>query len=306
MGGAMIVPYDLAQRPVLPMSRLAYIFAILGFSLWVLPAHAAQPNPSGPAEISQATTSLAARQEAIRSLPLAKLNAQDKAKANSVLSDITVFRRLPVSMIECDPDLYLFFVQHPDVIVNIWEAMKLSELQVRQTTSGAYRVVDTDGTTANFEFIYRSREMNIVYAEGSYTGAFQQRLVKGRALIVLRSGYVQETDGRNYVTSRMEVFLSVDPGAVELVAKTLHPLVGKIVDNNFTQSVAFVGSLSHSAEINSPGVKRLSEKLTHVQPELRRQLADLAESAAKKAGEQSPRRGESQPLVARRPADEEK
>jgi hypothetical protein len=267
---------------------------------------AEQSAEHSQADVSQASTSTASRQDAVRSIPLSKMDAAEKAKANSVLSDISVFRRLPVRMIECDPDMYLFLVRHPDIIVNIWQALKISELDVRQVGPNSYRVVDTDGTTATFEYIYRSPELNIVYAEGSYTGTLLQKSFKGRGLIVLKSGYIQESDGRNYITSRMDVFVSVEAGAVELVAKTLHPLVGKVVDNNFTQSVAFVGNLSRTAEVNSAGVQRLSEKLTHVQPELRQQLAKMAEDMAKKAEDRPPRPSESQPLVANRTSSDKK
>jgi len=266
---------------------------------------AADTTATGRANPFQATTSLAARQDAIRSIPLAKMNAQAQAKVNAVLSNVTVFRRLPVRVIDCDPDLYLFLVRHPDVVVNIWETLKLSQLQVRQTGADTFRMVDGDGTTANFEYIYRSHDTHIVYAEGAYTGAVLARPVKGRGLIILKTGYVRETDGRSYITNRMDVFVSVEPGAAELVARTLHPLVGKIVDNNFSQSVAFVGSLSRTSEVNSRGVQRLAEKLTHVQPEFRRQLAELTGGVAERTEPHAPRLSKEQPLVASREEGEE-
>jgi hypothetical protein len=266
---------------------------------------AADTTARGRTNPFQATTSLAARQDAIRSIPLAKMDAQGKARVNAVLSNVTVFRRLPVRVIDCDPDMYLFLVRHPDVVVNIWEALKLSQLQVRQTGPEMFRMADGDGTTATFEYIYRSHDTHIVYAEGAYTGAVLARPVKGRGLIILKTGYVRETDGRSYITSRMDVFVSVEPGAAELVARTLHPLVGKIVDNNFSQSVAFVGSLSRTSEVNSRGVQRLADKLTHVKPEFRRQLAELAGGVAERTEPHAPRPSREQPLVASREEDEE-
>lgn len=262
------------------------------------PFVAAGATPAGRANPFQATTSLAARQDAIRCIPLARMDAQAKAKVNAVLSNVTVFRRLPVRVIDCDPDLYLFLVRHPDVVVNIWETLKLSQLQVRQAAPEMFRVVDGDGTTATFEYLYRSHDTHVVYAEGAYTGAVLARPVKGRGLIILKTGYVRETDGRSYITNRMDVFVNVEPGAAELVARTLHPLVGRIVDNNFSQSVGFVGSLSRTSEVNSRGVQRLAEKLTHVQPEVRRQLAELAGGVAERTEPHAPRPAKDQPLMA--------
>jgi len=116
----------------------------------------------------------------------------------------------------------------------------------------------------------------VVYAEGSYNGPLFMRPVKGRCLMVIKSGYVREPDGRYYITTRLDAFLNVEPGGAQLVTRTFHPLVGKVADSNFTQAVGFLGSLSRTAELNSRGVQRLASRLAHVKPEYRRQLAALA------------------------------
>ena len=106
--------------------------------------------------------------------------------------------------------------------------------------------------------------------------------MKGRGVLVLKTGYVRETNGRYYVTSRMDSFLSIEPAGAELVTKTVSPVLGKTVDNNFVQTLAFVGSLSRTAEVNSRGVQRLGEQLTHVQPDVREQFVELAAAMPEK------------------------
>ena len=66
-------------------------------------------------------------------MPLDKLDAQGRAKVHAVLANITIFRRMPVRVVDCDPDLYLFLVRHPDVVINIWNTLKISQLQLKQT-----------------------------------------------------------------------------------------------------------------------------------------------------------------------------
>ena len=62
----------------------------------------------------------------------------------------------------------------------------------------------------------------------------------------------------------MDCFLNIEPGGAELWTKTVSPLVGKTVDNNFMQTLAFVSSLSRTAEVNDRGVQRLAMQLKHV------------------------------------------
>ena len=103
-----------------------------------------------------------------------------------------------------------------------------------------------------------------------------KRRVTGRGVLVLKCGYVRETNGRYYITSRMDTFLTIEPVGIELLGKTVSPLMGKTVDNNFLQTVAFLGSLSRTAETNGRGVQRLAMQLKHVQPDVRDQFAEIA------------------------------
>ena len=231
----------------------------------------------------EASTSDAARYDAIRSIPFERLTPEDRAKLTSVLSNVSVFRRMPVKVVDCDPDMYLFLVRHPDVVVNIWEVLKLSKLQLRQTGENQFQITESSGTMASIRFVYQSYDTHVVYCEGTYDGPLLPRPVKGHGVLVLRSGYVRETNGRYYVTSRLDSFLAIEPAGAELLTKTVSPLIGKTADNNFTQTVAFVGSLSHTAEVNDRGVRRLATQLTGVQPEVRARLAELASAVSKKS-----------------------
>ncbi|MCE9548364.1 MAG: hypothetical protein K8T25_23060, partial [Planctomycetia bacterium] len=77
--------------------------------------HAAEPK-SG-------TTSRAARMDAVRLIPFDKLDADARAKATAVTKANSLFRRLPVETIDCDPKLYLYLVRNPEVVVSIWQLM---------------------------------------------------------------------------------------------------------------------------------------------------------------------------------------
>jgi hypothetical protein len=239
---------------------------------------------------SQANTSEALKQRVIQLLPLDKMDGQGRAKVHSVTSNVTMFRRLPVQVVDCDPDLYLFVVRHPDVVVNTWRALKISQLQLKETGPDKFQMKETSGTTADLELLYKSHDTHILYAEGNYEGALLKRQVKGRAIFVLKTGYVRETDNRYYITSRLDALLSVDSGAVELVTKTIQPIIGKIADNNFYQTISFVSSLSRTIELNSPGVQRMALQLPDVRPEVRHGFASLADTIAHKPTAVSSRR----------------
>jgi hypothetical protein len=67
------------------------------------------------------------------------------------------------------------------------------------------------------------------------------------------------------------------------LTKTFQPAVGKVADNNFLQTVGFLGSLSRTAETNTRSVQRLAQKLNGVQPEVREEFTVLAGQVAQRA-----------------------
>jgi hypothetical protein len=234
------------------------------------------------ADAGQAQTSEAAKQSAIRALPMDKFTAEGRAKVRGVVSNITMFRRLPAQVIDCDPDLYLFVVQHPDVIVNTWRALKISQLQLTETGTNKYRMKEVSGTSADLEMLLKSHDTHILYAEGKFEGPLLKKTVKGQALFILKTGYIREPNNRYYITSRLDVMLSVDPGAVELITKAIQPVIGKIADNNFYQTVSFVSSLSRTCEMNGLGVQRMALQLPDVRPEVQQDFARIANTISKK------------------------
>jgi hypothetical protein len=253
----------------------------------------------------KADTSRQARQDALQSIPLDRLDPQSRAKVSSVLSEAGIFRRMPIRVTQCDPELYLFLVRHPDVVVNIWEVLGITQLKLRQVGPDTFQVADGAGTLSTIQFLYRTPEVHLIYAEGRYDGPLFTKQVRGRGLLLLRTGYVREPDGRYYITNRLDTFLHLKPGGAELLTKTFQPLVGQMADNNFIQTAGFLGSLSRTAEVNRRGVERLAGKLNHVQPGVRRELAEITLRVAQKAADLSARTPQP-PLVANRPEENPK
>jgi hypothetical protein len=251
-------------------------------------------DPYGP------QTDAESRASAIAGIPRDKMSREALQKVDAVLANIALFRRMPVRVIPCDPDLYLFLVRRPDVVVNIWDVLKLSKLDMQQTGPFTFDVADNAGTAGSVTYLYQSADTHVIFSEGCYEGPIMAKPVTGRTLVVLKTGYAREPDGRYYITSRLDAFMQVDHQAVEWVTKTLQPLVGKVADVNYTQTLAFVGSLSKTAEVDPEGMLRLAKRLTKVNPEARLQFAMISNSIALKANQANESATDADAEVARR------
>jgi hypothetical protein len=246
-------------------------------------ARPAQAQLFGQPDPNKATTSRAARENAIQSIPLDRLTPEGREKADWVLSHTSIFRRMPIRVIQCDPDLYLFLIRHPDVVVNIWEYLGISHITMRQTGPDSFRINDDIGTKGGLEFLYRGQDTHVFYVDGTYEGSLFTRQIRGRGLLVLKTGFLQEPNGQTYITSRLDAFMNIEPGTVEFLTKTFQPAVGRVADGNFTQAAGFIACLQRTAEVNNPGMQRMAVKLVKVSPEARQQLGLISDRVAQQA-----------------------
>lgn len=233
--------------------------------------------------LTKGTTSRAARADAINSIPLGDMNEHTRLRISSVIERPSMFRRMPIKLIECDPNMYVFMIRHPEVIVNIWELMKITKVSVRRT--GAYTLWTSDGvgTQCSVELVYGSKDTHIFLCEGHYEGPLFRSKVNGRCVLVLKSAYDRLANQRDYVTNRLDVFLQFDHVGADVLTRTLHPLIGRSADMNFVESAGFLQRISTTSKRNGPAMQRLTSRLTHVDASIRDRFAEFVVNVANQA-----------------------
>ena len=242
------------------------------------------------ADAYQATSSRAARREALEAIPLAELSDTNRKLVLEVVNNTTIFRRMPTTVVDCDPRMFHFLVRHPEVIVDIWDVLGISKVTLDRTGENTFRASDGQGTLGKVTMLHDAYDRQLIYAEGAYEGPLFRRPVRAKCVLLLRSGSLRETNGRYYVTARLDAFIQLERVGVELLAKTFQPLVGRAADYNFTETMAFIGSLSRTAELKPRGVEHLAGKLTDIQPEVRRRFVAVSRAVSERAARDRARR----------------
>jgi hypothetical protein len=253
---------------------------------------------------SGASSSRSTRDEAVRAIPQDKLTEPAQQKVAALLKQVSIFRRLPTQVIECDPNLYLFLVEHPEMVVNMWEVMDVSDMKLEKIGPDQYKMNDGVGTVGKVDMLWRSHDLHIMYAEGAYNGPMFVNPVKGKCLLVLKTGYVLETNGKYYVTCRLDTFIQLENVGLEFVARTFQPMIGKTADHNFRETAAFLAMISRSAEVQHPSLQQLTEKLTTVSDEDRAQFVAITDRVGQTARQLEEPQAEEQPveMTAAKPA----
>ncbi|OYV89135.1 MAG: hypothetical protein B7Z73_07155 [Planctomycetia bacterium 21-64-5] len=244
---------------------------------------AATAQAAKQARAPQGTSSREARDEAMRAIPYNQLDRHARIKVGAVLANTTIYRHLPSETIECDAALFVFLVEHPDLVVNMWEVLGVSDVELLRAGDHAFQASDKAGTRGHIEYLFDGPQVHVIYAEGTYTGSLLPRPVHGRCVILLRSNYLRAADGRPIVRSNIDAFVYLENVGVGVLAKTFQPLVTSSADHNFRETTRFLASVHRAAETNYAGMQRLAQQLTKIDDGDRREFADLTTQLAVRA-----------------------
>ena len=227
-------------------------------------------------QLTSGTSSKQARQQAIQSVPFGQLNQTTLSKINEVLEKPSIYRRLPITQIDIDPDYFVFLVRHPEVVVNIWQIMGITKMETERIGPYELKSSDGEGTTSQVELVYGSENTHIYYATGSYQGPILRKKLHGRCVMILRSEYERGAEGALKAKCSLDVFLKVENATASLIARTLNPIVGSTADHNFVESLNFLQRLNETTEKNGAGVQRMAGRLQNITPQVRNDFAGMA------------------------------
>ncbi|WP_428304605.1 hypothetical protein [Lacipirellula sp.] len=245
----------------------------------------ATATASTAGEPTGASTSETTQAEAMRAIPIAKIDPQFRPAVQSVLADPTIFRRMPTSVVDCRPELFTFLAQNPEVMVEMWRHLGVSHVELKRIDERTCKISDGAGTTGTIIVVEQTCEEGaqnriVMLCNGSYTGKPFQQPLSAQCVIVLTSGSKEETNGRRFVAARMDAFIKLDRMGLELVAKAVHPFVGQTADRNFTDTMSFVSNLSYTAEKRPEAIEQVAIDMQNLDQPRRQGLIKVAYQCA--------------------------
>src|SRR4029079_19474614 len=86
-------------------------------------------------------------------IPWQRMGPNQRRLAQSIVNEATIYRRLPTRVIDCDPEIFTFLVQHPEVIADVWHVMGISKVKLDKLPDGGFRGTDGAGTTGTVRFL---------------------------------------------------------------------------------------------------------------------------------------------------------
>lgn len=253
----------------------ALVALVVGCSIWTCPWGAVRAVETAPA-----STSREARADAIRAIKLDRIAPEYRQQIRNVLGDTSIYRRLPTITFDCHPPLFTFLAQNPEVLVQIWRQLGISNVDLVRIDENSFRLTDNVGTVGRLTIVDQqcdadAQNLLVLVAEGSYDGKPFQSPVHANCVFVLRSGSTRETNGRHYVAARLDTFVQIDRTSLEIFAKAVHPFVGKMADRNFADTLHFVSNMSQASAVRPQTIERLANSLEQVTPDRKQRLVQI-------------------------------
>jgi len=228
-----------------------------------------------------------ARRRAVEALPLDRMAPGDREAIEVALAATTLYRRLPVELFACDADLLSFALDKPEAIVDIWRLLGISRLSLDPAGPNQWRLSDGYGTVGLLRLAHRERRpeggMLVFRGRGAYTGPLSPKNLTGSCVLMVRYRAAEPTvDGRQRQAVQIDAFLDMDGIGLEIVTRTLQPLIARSAAANLHEICLFMASLSEAATANPAGVAALARRLPRTALADQQTLATIAHASARR------------------------
>ena len=210
-------------------------------------------------------------------VPWDALDDRSRKRIQELIRKKTIFRHMPQQVGYCDPEMYDFMISHPDVVIELWKLLGITHISLQETGTDKYHLIEGTATVSDVEVVYKNKNLCIVYAVGEYDAPMLRRKIKGDVVLFLRSRFGHDKENRPIVQSDLDAYVRIHNPGAEMLAKILVPIVGKIADSNFEQTIAFVHSVSAAAQDDYEVIQEYAERLQEVRPEVAKEFAITAE-----------------------------
>ena len=217
---------------------------------------------------------------AIDALPLERMPPQSRQRIEAFRTSTTLHRRLPIETLECDRALVEFVLEKPETLVDVWRVLGISRVSLDPAGPGAWRLADGYGTTGLVRLLHREQGpgggLLVFHGQGGYAGPLAPRELTGSCLLVVRHAPAAADDGEPAWRIEIEAFLAVDGLGLELVTRTLKPLIVHSAAANVHEISLFLSQFARAAARNPAGVARLAERMPRTEPADRQMLVAVA------------------------------
>ena len=223
------------MTPIATRRKVAtLVLGIVGFLAAFAPPKA---SPAGPRTVDPALV-----------VPLDKIPAQHRDSVVEIIRDHTMHRKAPADTFPCNSKVYLSLLNEPAVTLALWQDLAASPVKLRRIDANKFQGTDGAGTTATWEYLYRSPKLHVLLSDLDYVSPRGAARLSGRILLVVHSGFYREVNGEPWIQHDVEAFVKVDSKGWKALAKTVRPLLEKVLEDQVQEAGWFISLMGRMVE----------------------------------------------------------
>jgi hypothetical protein len=232
---------------------------VLGFGPGIGPGAGAATRPVEPAEV----------------VPLDKIAPEFRDQVAEVIREHTFHRQGAAETFPCNPRIYLSLLNEPALTLALWQDLSDSPVKLQQVGPNRYQGTDGAGATATWEFVHRSPKLHVLLCNLDYTSPRGAAHLEARIVLVIHSGYYREVNGEHWVQHDVEAYVKVDSKGWKAVARTVRPLIEKLLEDQVREAGWFVSLMGRLVAMYPNWACQVTMKQNAIQLDTRQRFRDV-------------------------------
>jgi hypothetical protein len=177
-------------------------------------------------------------------VPLHQLAPERRDVVAEVIREHTFHHQGESDAFPCPPSLYLSLVGEPVVTLALWKDLSTSPVQLQKVTPDRYEGTDGSGSNAVWEFVLRTPRLHVLLAYFNFVSPHGNARVDARIVLIVNSSFYRDSNREPWVQHNVEAFVKVDSMGWKTLARTLRPVIERILEEQVREAGFFVSLMT--------------------------------------------------------------
>ncbi len=186
--------------------------------------------------------------EIARVLPMESIVPELRGEVAEIIEKHHFHHKGSSETFPCHPKVYLGLLNQPVLTLALWQDLSPSPARLWEVGPGSYQGTDGNGTTATWKFAYRSPQLHVLLGSLHYEGPRGATQLDGRLVLIVRTSFFKEANGAPWIQHEIEAFVKVDSKGWRAVARTVRPLIERLLDDQIKEAGWFVSLMGRLVE----------------------------------------------------------
>jgi hypothetical protein len=227
--------------------------------VWYGPDARAAARPPDPAQV----------------VPIDQIAPASREIVSEVIRDHTFHRKGAPETFPCNPRVYLSLLNEPSLTLALWQDLSTSPVRLERIGPNRYKGSDGAGASADWEFVLRSPKLHVLMCNLDYTSPRGAAHLQARIVLIVHSGYYREVNGEHWVQHDVEAYVKVDSKGWKAVARTVRPLLEKLLEDQVREAGWFVSLMGRLVAMYPNWACQVTMKQSAIQLESRQRFRDV-------------------------------